>query len=53
MNEDLVDAIDEYNAAVDIRDNPIVTVPTMKPVMEHLVEVHLKKFERVLADCDD
>lgn len=51
MNEDLIDAIDEYNAAVELRANPIV--PNMEPVIESLVETHLKKFERVLAACDE
>lgn len=47
----LADAIDEYNAAVDLRDNPIV--PNMEPVIEHLVNTHLRKFEAVLEDCDE
>ena len=48
---DLAEAIDEYNAAVDLRANPIV--PSMEPVIEIIVEDHLRKFERLLAACDD
>jgi hypothetical protein len=49
---DLIDAIDEYNAAVDLRDDPIV-IPAMQPVIEVLVSSHLRKFERLLEECDE
>ena len=51
MNEKLVDSIDTYYAAVDLRAYPII--PSMEPVIEVLVQTHLKHFERVLADCDE
>ena len=53
MNEDLIDAIDEYNAAVDLRNEPICAAPQMAAAMDTVVENHLKKFERELAKCSE
>ena len=52
MSEDLVDAIDEYNAAVDFRNENWGAVTGMKGVQDaadRVVEDHLKKFENALG----
>ena len=47
--QDLIDSIDEYNAAVELRACPIVHNPEMVKIAETLVEQHLKKFENELG----
>ena len=48
MNEDLIDAIDEYNAAVELRSEPICAAPQMAAAMDTVVENHHDKFVRQL-----
>ena len=47
--EDLIEAIDEYNAAVELRNEPIVHDPAMVRIAEVIVQDHLKKFENLLG----
>ena len=50
MNEDLIDAIDEYNAAVDFRNEPWPDshLKDIQDAANHVVERHHQKFVRQL-----
>ena len=48
--QDLIDSIDEYNAAVELRACPIVHDPRVAEAMETVVNRHHKKFVHQLEE---
>ena len=48
--EDLIDSIDEYNAAIELRNEPIMCDPGVQKAIETVVESHHLKFVLCLED---
>ena len=44
MNEDLIDSIDEYNAAIHLRNNPPSADARLATAIETVVDSHHVKF---------
>ena len=51
MNEDLIDSIDEYNAAIHLRTNPPSADSRLADAIETVVDKHHEKFVRHLEAC--